>query len=211
MTSLMSTWMVALVALGGTDPCSPRPDRCDVCGMDQAGVSAWIEQLETAPCWRDRRAAARALRQVSWQCHPEAAISLVTVLLLDGNEEVRQAAACSLAKMKPSLPEVHMALTRAAQDDPHWATRFWARQGLKAIGRQCQGTCSICGTTSSPPVTLPGRLPLLVPPGKLMVLPPGNELPPPGHSPFTTPTASITKSKTSMMASLGREINRRAR
>jgi hypothetical protein len=153
-----------------------------------------MEQVEQAPCWRDRVRAARQLRHYDWQCHPAAAISLVTAMVLDENDDVREAAAQTLARMHPCLPEVHIALTRVAQTDPDPGTRRWANKGLKAIGRRCQGTCSACDAVvmrPALPVPVPALPPAYVPP--VPAPPPAAEDIPlptePGRSPFQTPTA----------------------
>jgi hypothetical protein len=151
-------WAVAVVAQWPAVSVTPQPvgvvGCCDACGVREAAVLFEIKKLETFPDRKSRDHAAKALRKYDWRCHPEAVAALVTALLNDCDGEVREEAAESLAKMAPCLPEAHAALQKAAACDPHHATRKWARRGLKALGRRCQGDCKICGPSSS--VVIPG-------------------------------------------------------
>jgi hypothetical protein len=117
---------------------------CTTCGAMSAELAGLIQQLQTDPNWKDRKAAARELRQYDWKCHPEAAQALAAALLCDCDDAVRRQSAHSLKVMKPCLPGVHEALARAAACD-RLLTRIWARCGLKAIGKRCTGACAICG------------------------------------------------------------------
>lgn len=125
---------------------------CDVCGVETAEVAALIQTMQTCPRWRKRDNAAHALRRFDWRCHPEAAQALAATMLRDCEEEVREEAAESLAKMKPCLPEVHASLAQAARCDPDHATRKWARRGIEAIGDRCVAQCDVCGVDSDLPV-----------------------------------------------------------
>lgn len=182
------------------------PGCCDDCGVETARVAALVCRLQTAPRWRDRDNAAHALRRVDWKCHPEAPLALVQAMLCDPEEEVREEAAESLAKMKPCLPEVHAALDRASKCDPDHATRKWARRGLNNLGKECVADCTLCGNLPAHGEILPagpGRIiespiyaepPLVLPPGDADPLfpPPADVLPPTemppipsGASPFS--------------------------
>jgi hypothetical protein len=181
----------------------PAVGCCDDCGVETTRVRSLLVRLATCPRWRDRDNAAHALRNVEWECHPEVPRALVRALLCDPEEEVREEAAESLAKLKPCLPEVHAALDRASRCDPDHATRKWARRGLNNLGDECVDACTLCGTESEGAVLLPaGRSrveppivvepPLLFEPGDAVpdappveVLPP-SEMPPvpTGASPF---------------------------
>jgi hypothetical protein len=170
---------------------------CDDCGVETARVQALLVRLATCPRWRDRDNAAHALRRVEWECHPEVPLGLVRAMLGDPEEEVREEAAESLAKLEPCLPEVHAALDRASRCDPDPATRKWARRGLANLGEECVDPCRLCGSLHAGEVLVvpPGDAepPLLLPPGGVLpepappaeVLPP-SELPPvpTGASPF---------------------------
>lgn len=131
-----------LVATGGS---------CSTCGVASA-VEAAIMQLQTSPSWCERKAAARALRRFGWECHPEVATALVSAMLADPNRWVRNESAESLAKLAPCVPGVHEALAHAATKSPNLFTRLWARKGLRALGRRCVGTCSICGPIVTSPL-----------------------------------------------------------
>lgn len=171
-------------------PAPSSSECCDDCGVETARVADLICRLQTAPRWRDRDNAARALRRVNWKCHPEAPLALAGAMLSDGHEEVREEAAESLSKMKPCLPEVHAALERAANCDPDHATRKWARRGLSGLGKECIDACSICGNAPPPETLLPGDSVLIEPPVYAeppLVLPPGNAVP----LPTTPPPAEV--------------------
>jgi hypothetical protein len=114
------------------------------CGAESAFVAAQIQTLQTCPRWRDRDRAAARLRKIDWQCHPEVVDALVVALLNDCEDCVRKEAAESLAKLAPCLPQAHEALARAAECAPDHGTRKWARKGLKALAKRCEGTCSVC-------------------------------------------------------------------
>ena len=139
-----------------TAPAPPGAVCCVACGARTAAVLFEVRKLETFPDRKARDHAAKALRRYNWRCHPEAVAALVHALLNDGDGEVREEAAESLAKMAPCLPEAHAALQRAAGCDPRHAVRKWARRGLRALGRRCEGDCSACGPPAAPPVVIPG-------------------------------------------------------
>ncbi|MHC5540489.1 HEAT repeat domain-containing protein, partial [Singulisphaera rosea] len=87
---------------------------CDLCGAEKSEVMREIVRLQRSWRWQERDDAAEELREFDWRCHPEVVGALVFALLNDRNEEVREEAAESLAKMAPCLPEAHLALSRAA-------------------------------------------------------------------------------------------------
>jgi hypothetical protein len=148
--------IVAQSVVGGSEPRSAAGPCGDGCGVERTALFNQIERLQHAPRWRERDNAAHALRRFDWRCHPEAAEVLVTALLTDCHEEVREEAAQSLTKMAPCLPTVHMALTRAAAADPDGATRRWAKRGLRALGRnRCVGACTVCTPSA---VAVPGQV-----------------------------------------------------
>ncbi len=142
---------------------SPPPvSCCDTCGVRFSVVDAEIYRMQHDPRWRKRDNAANHLRDYDWQCHPQIVPALVTTMLRDCHEEVREEAAESLAKMAPCLPEVHAALRKSALCDPDHATRKWARRGLERVARKCEGPCSICGPVESGvlvgPISQPGSV-----------------------------------------------------
>ena len=152
----------AFLGMHGHD--APRPGCCDVCGVRQAAVLAEITRLQTCPNWRKRDDAAHALRKVDWHCHPEVVDALAYSLLRDCEEEVREEAAETLAKLAPCTPVAHQALTQAADCDPDHATRKWARRALKAMAGRCEAPCQVCGPTPggfavSPQVVAPTEFP----------------------------------------------------
>ena len=126
---------------------APRPGCCDVCGIRRAAVLTEITRLQTCPNWRKRDDAAHALRKVNWHCHPEVVDALAYSLLRDCEEEVREEAAETLAKLAPCTPVAHQALMQAADCDPDHATRKWARRALKAMAGRCEAPCQVCGPT----------------------------------------------------------------
>lgn len=167
------------------------PPVCDTCGARYSIVDAEIYRMQHDPRWRKRDHAAHRLRKCDWTGHPQVVSALVTTMLHDCHEEVREEAAESLAKMAPCLPEVHAALRRSALCDPDHATRKWARRGLKRVASHCSAPCSICHPGASEivvgPISQPGPViiegprtvvepPLAVEPGLPMV--PGATLPP---------------------------------
>jgi hypothetical protein len=209
MTGLLTTLLLLPPAAPGfTGHHRPRPDVacCDVCGVESAEVAELIATLQRCPRWRKRDNAAHALKRYDWRCHPEAAQVLAAAMLCDGEEEVREEAAESLAKMKPCLPEVHAALARAAKCDPDHATRKWARRGLVAVGERCVAQCDACGIDPALPVryVVPGSvreeviLPPVAVPYEPPIAPPADEVTPPSElpplpeasSPFLSPAAS---------------------
>ena len=118
---------------------SPPPvTSCDTCGVRFSIVDAEIYCMQHDPRWRKRDNAANHLRDYDWQCHPQIVTALVTTMLRDCHEEVREEAAESLAKMAPCLPEVHAALRKSALCDPDHATRKWARRGLERVAMNCR-------------------------------------------------------------------------
>lgn len=119
---------------------------CEDCGVRSADVDREIWRLHACASWRQRDNAAHALRKFDWECHPEMLASLSRALLSDCEEEVREEAAETLAKLSPPpcVPEVHAALARAAECDPDHATRKWARRGLARIEDGCKADCGIC-------------------------------------------------------------------
>jgi hypothetical protein len=118
-------------------------DECSACSDESPAVARQIARLQSAG-WLGRRKAARALQAYDWRNHPEAAEALAGSLADDDCSLVRQQAAESLAKMRPCLPEVHEAVTRAARSDPSLLTRCWARKAAKAIGKSCVEPCLLC-------------------------------------------------------------------
>lgn len=107
-------------------------------------LSGLVVRLQKSGSAFDRQRAARELRRLSWNRHPEVAGAVAYSLLRDPNQGVRREAAETLAKSGSCGPEVHHALYRAATSDPGLLTRFWARRGLKSIGRRCEGECDVC-------------------------------------------------------------------
>lgn len=192
MTSSMCAFMmVAQAALGIGGHHDRSVDCCETCGMEQVFIATQIQTLQTSPRWRSRDNAAHALRKVDWKCHPEVASALVQAMLTDCEGEVREEAAESLAKLAPCLPEVHMALRQAAEHDPDRATRKWARRGLKALGKKCQGACQVCGPLSSPTVVEPPLLPFGSLPTVVEPRVPSVFLSPVPSPPTTTPAAIL--------------------
>jgi hypothetical protein len=199
--SLYTIIVVAQVAVGGLWHRDRGPGCCDVCGVETTRIQAEIATLQGCPKWRVRDDAAHALRRFDWRCHPEIVAALATALLTDCEEEVREEAAESLAKLAPCLPIAHEALQRAATCDPDHTTRKEARRALDRLDHRCLGACRICG-----PVV--GQLPIAVPveeripvPGPQPVppsyevpqaSPPVDDLPPPlpGPSPFVLPPSA---------------------
>ena len=214
-----TTMVLATATLGWSDHHAAKDVCCDVCGVESAAVATQIQRLLTCPNRHDRENAAARLRKFGWKCHPEIPAALVSAMLADCHEEVREEAAESLAKLKPCLPEVHAALARAVECDPDWATRHWARKGLKAIGKHCDAPCDVCTpgieiepsfhapvvvgpARVGPPVydaPIPSEPRLEVDPAPAVEpapgLVPGPEIPipdeaaPSARSPFTRPTA----------------------
>ncbi|AGA25913.1 HEAT repeat domain-containing protein [Singulisphaera acidiphila] len=142
-------------ALGGHGHHGAKVGACESCGEKNGVVLATISRLQTSPRWRDRDDAANDLRDFDWRCHPEVVGALAFTLLNDPEEEVREEAAESLAKMAPCLPVAHAALSQAAENDRHYATRRWARKGLKALRGRCEGTCEVCEPGTSDAIVLP--------------------------------------------------------
>lgn len=142
----------------------PVAECCDVCGTQTSEVMALIQTLQCHPRWRTRDNAAHDLRDYDWRCHPEILAALSTSIVCDREEEVREEAAESLAKIQPPpcAAEVHAALARVAQCDPDHATRKWARRGLERMAQRCTSPCDVCAVTptdyaAAPPRTLLGR------------------------------------------------------
>lgn len=128
---------------------------CDSCGEKNGEILATVSRLQTSPRWRDRDDAANDLRDFDWRCHPEVVGALAFTLLNDPEEEVREEAAESLAKMAPCLPVAHAALSQAAENEHDHATKHWVRKGLKALRGRCEGTCEVCVPGSSDAIVLP--------------------------------------------------------
>jgi hypothetical protein len=120
-------------------------DECTVCAEVTPEVLEQVSRLQTCDGWIARRKAAKALRKYDWKCQPEAAEALADALLHDDCGLVRQAAAESLAKMRPCLPTVHMALAKAVRCEKNPLTRCTAKRALKAIGKSCTEECALCG------------------------------------------------------------------
>lgn len=202
MTALMTSLLLltgAVPGFTGHHRPAARVACCDTCGVETARVAVLIQRLQRCPRWRDRDNAAHALRKVDWKCHPEAALALVTAMMRDCEEEVREEAAESLAKMKPCLPEVHAALALAARCDPDHATRKWARRGLKSVEDRCLASCDVCGPDAAIPTryVVPSRpdgaigQPLVIPPTyELPSAPPVYELSPPSELPVVPEVGS---------------------
>ncbi len=162
---------------------------CTTCGAETRVILAQIDILQHHPKKRKRDDAAHELRKVDWHCHPEVVSALSTALLSDCDEDVREEAAQSLAKMAPCLPEAHEALRHAAEADPDRGTRRWARKALERMARRpCQGPCQICGPSGGAvpvgpprPVGDPIDLPEVQAPARILVPPalgPLEDLPP---------------------------------
>jgi hypothetical protein len=214
-STMVTTWGLAVLvaqSILGSGHHSPRPGCCDACGVGKGEVIAGIVRLQTCPNWRARDDAAHDLRKFDWRCHPEIVEALTAALVRDCEEEVREEAAESLVKMGACMPQAHEALARAARCDPDWATRHWARKGLKAFGRRCVDRCDVCGPTpddvgpiapvlTPTPIPIPGEVSSSVAaptpiPGEIPAPPPlesGVAPPvdapaiPPGPSPFSEP------------------------
>lgn len=192
MTSTMCAFvMVAQAALGIGGHHSRSVGCCGECGMEQVFIANQIQILQTSPRWRSRDNAAHALRKVDWKCHPVVATALVQAMLTDCEEEVREEAAETLAKLAPCLPEVHMALAQAAEHDPDHATRKWARRGLKALGKKCEGACQVCGPVSGPTVVEPPLLPFSSEPTAIEPQVPSVFLSPDPLPPSTIPPSGL--------------------
>ncbi|WP_406696742.1 HEAT repeat domain-containing protein [Singulisphaera sp. Ch08] len=142
-------------ALGGHGHHGSKVEACDSCGEKSGVILATVSRLQTSPRWRERDDAANDLRDFDWRCHPEIVGVLAFTLLNDPEEEVREEAAESLAKMAPCLPVAHSALSQAAENDRDFATRHWARKGLKALRGRCEGTCEVCVPGTSDEIVLP--------------------------------------------------------
>lgn len=190
-------------AIGFTGHHAPKAGCCDVCGTETAEVVRLVQRLRCCPNWRTRDEAAHDLREFDWRCHPEISEALVTAMLRDCEEEVREEAAESLAKMAPCVPGVHEALARAAKCDPDFCTRKWAKRGLKALGKRCVSDCVVCGPVAGPmpfvadepSLTAPGTIvePRLEPTAPGVIVEPSTELPPalpPTASPFVLPPSA---------------------
>lgn len=178
--TLCSMVFLAQSALGcgwGGHHDRPLSACCDVCGVESAEVFGAIQTLQCHPRWRKRDNAANDLRDFDWRCHPEILGALSFAMLTDCEEEVREEAAQSLAKIDPPpcTPDVHAALDRSARCDPDHATRKQARRALKRLGRHCIGPCSICG-----PATVVTPLPteVIITPPSTIVTPGTTVLPP---------------------------------
>lgn len=122
-----------------------RVEECDRCGERDARLAATLVKLQTCPRWQERDDAAHDLRDYDWRVHPEVVETLCYALLNDPEEEVREEAAETLAKLAPGLPVAHASLSRAAKCDRDLATRLWAKKALKALPDSCEGTCQVCG------------------------------------------------------------------
>jgi hypothetical protein len=111
-----------------------------------ARVATLIDVLQNHPRWRTRDNAAVALRGFDWRRHPVILDALASSLLNDPEDEVREEAAESLARIKPApcLSTVHAALQHAAACDPDHATRKWARRALARLDLVCRDACDLC-------------------------------------------------------------------
>jgi hypothetical protein len=159
MASVYTIVLLAGAAAGGLLHKDRGPGCCDACGVNTARIWREIATLEACPKWRERDDAAQELREFDWRCHPEIVPALAAALLRDCEEEVREEAAESLAKLAPCVPMAHEALHRAAASDPDHATRKWARRALARLERsRCEGVCRVCGPIA-------GRVPIPVPVG----------------------------------------------
>ena len=112
---------------------TPVLDDCAACDMESMEVQERIVDLQSRSSFIARRKAARALGKYDWRLHPEAAEALAGALLHDPRPLVRQQAASSLARMKPCLPTVHLAVAQAAREDSCLVSRHAAKRALKAI------------------------------------------------------------------------------
>jgi hypothetical protein len=170
MIAPLCTLVLLAPAALGVGHHAPVSGFCNACGIEPAAVMAEVTALQTCPRWRDRDRAAKALRRFDWNCHPVVVDALLKAMLHDCEEEVREEAAESLAKLSPCLPSVHEALERTARCDPDHSTRKWARRGLANLASRCEGPCGVCGpapVVTPPPVVSPAPYaePALVPPG----------------------------------------------
>lgn len=209
--SLYTIVLLAQAAAGGLWHHDRGPGCCDVCGEETARIGSEIVRLQTCPKWRTRDDAAHALRRFDWRCHPEIVAALATALLRDCEEEVREEAAETLAKLAPCVPVAHEALRVAAACDPDHATRKWARRGLDRLDRRCVADCRICGPIvgAAPipvrigePILVPGPDPVIPAPEFPTISPPLDDLPPlpSGNSPFLVPP-SATRPRAPALAS----------
>ncbi len=130
----------------GRGPAIAGLESCDTCGVPSLRVLGLVETLQSHPRWRTRDDAAHELREFDWRCHPEILLALSSAMLTDCEEEVREEAAESLAKIEPSpcTPEVHAALARAVECERDFCARKWAKRGLSRLGKRCEGACATC-------------------------------------------------------------------
>jgi hypothetical protein len=156
-----------------------------------------IETLQSHPRWRTRDDAAHELREFDWRCHPEILAALTTAMLTDCENEVREEAAESLAKIQPApcSPEVHAALARTAQVDRDWCTRKWARKGAARLDGACRSDCGLCELTPTGYASAPPRLPFgrFLLPRNSAYLPPGGRVDLPVSEPMVVPQPEMVE------------------
>lgn len=175
-------------------PGSAAATCCDTCGVATTRVAHLIQTLQCHPRWRTRDNAAVELRGFDWRCHPEILDALTTAMLTDCEEEVREEAAESLARIRPApcVGDVHAALRRAAACDEDHATRKWARRALARLDDGCRDDCGICEpggavvVESEPPLMVPAR-PRRPAVYEVPALPPMTGEAPVGASGYATP------------------------
>ncbi len=126
---------VVLAASTGMVPPAAAPiwDACAACDETRMEVQERIATLRSGSGLIASRKAARALGKYDWRLYPEAAEALADALLCDDRPLVRQQAASSLARMKPCLPSVRMAVAQAAHEESGLLARHAAKRALKAI------------------------------------------------------------------------------
>jgi len=126
---------VVLATSAGMVPPAVAPiwDACAACDETRMEVQERIATLRSGSGLIASRKAARALGKYDWRLYPEAAEALADALLVDPRPLVRQQAASSLARMKPCLPTVRMAVAQAAHEEPGLLARHAAKRALKAI------------------------------------------------------------------------------
>ena len=178
--------IVAQTTVGGDFHSRHAPADCERCGVNSAFVLEEVVQLQNNPSWRVRERMANTLRRIDWRCHPEVVGALSFSLLHDCEDEVREEAAETLARLAKEGacdPAMHESLAKAARSDRDRATRIKARRGLKNLSKRCRGTCNVC-EPSMTEVIVPGST--VIVPGEILV-PSKNFMPLPEPSEGLTP------------------------
>ncbi|MDB5351561.1 MAG: hypothetical protein JWN86_2808 [Planctomycetota bacterium] len=227
-TTLCIALLVSQVAVGSGGHRESQVGCCDSCGVENLTLTRDITTLQVAPRWRDRDNAAHRLAKFDWKCHPEIVHALVAAMLRDCNDEVREEAAESLKKLAPCLPEVHEALSHTARNDKDLCTRIQARKALRALGKNCEGSCSACdpsiaqfGSTPGEPILFQRRgatlsVPDSLGPGEAVpgipYIPPSDlPAPLPGSSPFEPGLDSSKTDKDTALAGANKAPKRTER